>query len=72
MVIRMMVEKKVALQEVDAVEGLALIGGDEPVEAVAVGHPLHQFAGGHKRGIHRHGQGEAGQGRHDDAERERR
>ena len=50
--------------DMDAVEGLAPVGGDEPVEAVAVGHPLDEFAGGHKRGVHRHDQGEAGQGRH--------
>ncbi len=54
--------------QVDAVEGLAPVGGDEPVEAVAVGHPFDEFAGGHKGGVHRHDQGEAGQGRHRDPE----
>ncbi len=49
--------------DVDAVEGLTPVGGDDPVKAVAVGHPLDEFAGGHERGVHRHDQGKAGQGR---------
>ena len=53
----------------DAVEGMAPVDGDEPMKTIAVGHPFQQFAGSHKRGIHCHGQGEAGQGRHGNAER---
>ncbi len=34
-----------------------------------MGHPFQQFAGGHEGGVHRHHQGEAGQGRHRETER---
>ena len=53
----------------NAEQRLSAIGGGEPVKAVAVGYPLHELAGGHKRGVDRHGQGEAGQGRYGNTKR---
>ena len=64
-----MMEKKTAVAKMNAVQRLAAVGGNEPVKAVAVGHPLQQLAGGHKGGIHRHHQGETGQGCHRHPER---
>ena len=52
----------------DPVEGLAPVGGDEPLEPVTLGHPLQEFARGHKGGVDRHAQGEKGHGGHQDAE----
>ena len=62
--------KKGRVDHVDAVEGMAAVGGDEPEKAVAVGHPLDEFAGGHKRGVDGHDQGETGQGRHSNPKRQ--
>ena len=64
----MMVEKKDGVDQMDAVQGMAAVGRGQPVEAVAVGDPLHEFAGGHEGGVDGHDQGEAGQGGHGDAE----
>ncbi len=59
-----MMEKKDGAGQVNAVQGMAPVGDDDPLEAVAVGHPFQQFAGGDEGGVHRHHQGKAGQGRH--------
>ena len=59
-VIKMIAREENSVKKVNAVERLTAVGGDEPEKSIAMRCPLHQFAGGHKGGVNRHGQGEAG------------
>jgi len=52
-----MVEKKIAFKKMDPIERLSAIGGDEPVETVALCHTFHQFTGGYEGSIHCHDEG---------------
>jgi len=49
------------VHDMNTVQGLAAIRGNDPVETVPVSCPLHEFAGSNEGSIHRHGQGKARQ-----------